>query len=126
MPRACGFPLYATTFSRAFRHQLDPLIVNGDESNRLPHVANLSFPGVDGSSLLNALTDIAVSSGSACTSASMAASHVLLAMGVTEDIAQRSIRFSLGRFTTLEEIDYVIKRFVEIIPRLRTEYGVAG
>ncbi len=97
------------------------IVVNGDEKNRLPHVANISFPGVDGSSLLNALTDIAISSGSACTSASMAASHVLRAMSVSEELALSSIRFSLGRFTTLAEVDYVVRRFAEIVPRLRSE-----
>jgi cysteine desulfurase len=108
----------------ALQQRLGKITVNGDDQHRLPHVANLSFPGVEGSSLLNALTDIAVSSGSACTSASIAASHVLRAMGLTDELAQSAIRFSLGRFTTDEEIDYVIERFAQIIPTLRKETGV--
>jgi len=110
----------------ALRARVGPVVVNGDEQNRLPHVANISFPGVDGNSLLNALDDIAISSGSACTSASMAASHVLLAMGLGEALAHGSIRFSLGRFTTPEEIDFTIERFAAIIPRLREEAGGVG
>lgn len=109
----------------ALSRQVGNIVVNGDENNRLPHVANLSFPGVDGPSLLNALPDIAISSGSACTSASLASSHVLRAMGRTEDLAQSAIRFSLGRFTTVEEIDYVIERFAKIIPMLRTDNAAA-
>ncbi|MDB5302298.1 MAG: IscS subfamily cysteine desulfurase [Phycisphaerales bacterium] len=104
-------------------HRVGPVVVNGDERNRLPHVANLSFPGLDGTSLLNALDDVAVSSGSACTSASLAASHVLMAMGLGDDLAHTAIRFSLGRFTTLEEIDYVVQKFAAVVPRLRNEHG---
>ncbi len=103
------------------RQRIGNVQVNGDERYRLPHVANLSFPDVDGNSLLNALTDLAVSSGSACTSASMAASHVLLAMGLGEERAHSAIRFSLGRFTTIEEIDYAIDRFSRIVTDLRNE-----
>lgn len=110
----------------ALARRVGPIHVNGDEKRRLPHVANLSFPGVDGNSLLTALSDVAVSSGSACTSASLAASHVLLSMGISEPLAHSSIRFSLGRFTTVEEIDYVVDRFAEIIPRLREESGYAS
>ena len=100
--------------------RIGPVISNGDPEHRLPHVANLSFPDVDGSSLLNALDDVAVSSGSACTSASMEASHVLRSMGVRRGIRRHStIRFSLGRFTTEEEIDYVVQKLTQIIPRLR-------
>lgn len=106
------------------RETVAPIVVNGDEAHRLPHVANISFPGVDGTSLIAALTDIAVSSGSACSSASMAASHVLLAMGLPEPLAHSAIRFSLGRFTTREEIDYVIDRFARLIPALRKESGI--
>ncbi|HEX4797079.1 MAG TPA: cysteine desulfurase family protein [Humisphaera sp.] len=98
-----------------------PIVVNGDQDHRLPHVANLSFPGVDGMSLLNALEEIAVSSGSACSSASLEASHVLRAMGLSEDLAHSSLRFSLGRFTTSTEIEAVIDHFKKIIPALRAE-----
>jgi cysteine desulfurase len=110
----------------SLKQRVGPVVMNGDERNRLPHVANLSFPGVDGTSLLNALDDVAVSSGSACTSASLAASHVLLAMGLGEARAHCAIRFSLGRFTTIEEIDYVAEKFAVIIPRLREEHGADG
>ena len=108
----------------ALQHRVGNVIVNGDARYRLPHVANLSFPGVDANALLNALPDIAVSSGSACTSASMAASHVLMAMGLGEERSHTAIRFSLGRFTTIEEIDYAVNRFAEVVPRLREEHGV--
>ena len=98
------------------------ITINGDRSARLPHVANIGFVGIDSSSLLHALPDIAVSSGSACTSASLSASHVLVAMGLPTELANASIRFSLGRFTTGEEIDQAIARLVEVIPRLRQEH----
>ena len=105
--------------------RVGPIVVNGSRAHRLPHVANVSFPGLDGSSLLAALDDVAVSSGSACTSASLQASHVLLAMGVTDDLAHSSIRFSLGRFTTREQIDYVVEKFSALVPRLRAEHAPA-
>jgi cysteine desulfurase len=107
----------------ALSHRVGPIVVNGERSARLPHVANLSFPNVDGTSLLNALDDIAVSSGSACTSASLEASHVLRAMGLSEDLAHSAIRFSLGRFTTPQEIDYVIEKLTRVVPLLRAERG---
>ncbi|HET6249966.1 MAG TPA: IscS subfamily cysteine desulfurase [Tepidisphaeraceae bacterium] len=105
----------------SLKQRLADVLVNGDEKHRLPHVANLSFPGLDGNALLNALPDVAVSSGSACTSASMSASHVLMAMGLGQERAHTAIRFSLGRFTTFEEIDYVVSRFAEVVPKLRQE-----
>jgi cysteine desulfurase len=107
--------------------RIGPVISNGDREHRLPHVANVSFGDIDGSSLLNALDDVAVSSGSACTSASMEASHVLRSMGIREELAHSTIRFSLGRFTTEEEIDYVVQKLTQIVPRLRaghTAYAV--
>ena len=97
--------------------------VNGQPSPILPHVANLSFEGVDGMSLLNALDGLAVSSGSACTSASMEASHVLRGMGICEALAHASIRFSLGRMTSDEEIEFAVTKVNEAIPRLRSEKG---
>ncbi len=103
--------------------RIGPVAINGDREHRLPHVANVSFPDVDGSSLLNALDDVAVSSGSACTSASLEASHVLRAMGVSEELAHSTIRFSLGRFTTRDEIDYVVEKLAESISRLRATQG---
>jgi cysteine desulfurase len=112
-------------FEAALAQHVSPVVVNGSCASRLAHVANLSFPGVDGLSLLNALDDIAVSSGSACASASMQASHVLRAMGLSDELAHCSLRFSLGRFTSEKEIDQVIERFSRLIRALRAEAGLA-
>lgn len=98
---------------------LDRVQVNGDRAHRLPHVSNLSFAGADGSSVLRALDDVALSSGSACTSASLQASHVLRAMGVADEMAHNSIRFSLGRLTTQEEVDYVARRLIGAVASCR-------
>jgi cysteine desulfurase len=87
--------------------------------HRLPGVTNLSFADADGASILRALDDVAVSSGSACTSASMAASHVLRAMGLSDELAYNSIRFSLGRFTTDADVDYVTKKVIRVVRNLR-------
>ena len=87
--------------------------------HRLPHNLNVSFAYVEGESLLMGINDVAVSSGSACTSATLEPSYVLKALGVGEDLAHTSIRFGLGRFNTQEEVDYVIKRVVEVVSRLR-------
>ena len=98
---------------------LDRVFVNGDRFHRLPQVSNLSFAAADGSSILRGLDDVAVSSGSACTSASLQASHVLRAMGLDDELAHNSIRFSLGRFTTEAEIDYVTQKVVRLVRSLR-------
>jgi cysteine desulfurase len=95
--------------------------VNGDTARRLPHVTNLAIGGVQGKRLLTEVTRrIAVSSGSACTSALPEPSHVLLAMGLSPELAEASLRFSLGRFTTPEEVDFAIAVLREEIPRLRS------
>ena len=86
---------------------------------RLPHNLNISFAFVEGESLLMGINDVAVSSGSACTSATLEPSYVLKALGVGEDLAHTSIRFGLGRFNTEEEVDYVTGRVVEVVTRLR-------
>lgn len=99
---------------------LDHTYVNGDLSQRVPNILNISFGNIDGESLLLALKDVAVSSGSACTSASVEPSHVLLALGVDRELAHSSIRFSLGRYTTREEIDYVVRVTVDAVTKLRT------
>lgn len=99
--------------------QLDEVYINGSMTERLPHNINLSFAYVEGESLLMGINDIAVSSGSACTSATLEPSYVLKALGVGEDLAHTSIRFGLGRFNTEEEVDYVIARVVETVNRLR-------
>ncbi|HEY2584640.1 MAG TPA: aminotransferase class V-fold PLP-dependent enzyme [Tepidisphaeraceae bacterium] len=98
---------------------LERVFVNGDTFHRLPNVSNLSFADADGSSILRGLDDIAVSSGSACTSASLQASHVLRAMGLSDDLAYNSIRFSLGRFTTDAEVDYAAEKVIRLVRALR-------
>lgn len=99
--------------------QLDEVYVNGSWEQRLPHNLNVSFAFVEGESLLMGISDVAVSSGSACTSATLEPSYVLKALGVGEDLAHTSIRFGLGRFNTEEEVDYVAERLVETVTRLR-------
>ena len=87
--------------------ELDEVFINGSMEHRLPHNLNISFAYVEGESLLMGINDIAVSSGSACTSATLEPSYVLKALGVGDDLAHSSIRFGLGRFNTEEEVDYV-------------------
>jgi cysteine desulfurase len=99
--------------------QLDEVSVNGDPLRRLPGNLHLSFAYIEGESLLMALKDIAVSTGSACTSASLEPSHVLRAIGLEEHLAHSSIRFGLGRFNTEEEVDYTARRVIEEVRRLR-------
>jgi cysteine desulfurase len=103
----------------AIMSQLDECYINGSIEHRLPHNINISFAFVEGESLLMGINDIAVSSGSACTSATLEPSYVLKALGVGEDLAHTSIRFGLGRFNTNEEVDYVVNRVVETVTRLR-------
>jgi cysteine desulfurase len=98
---------------------LDLVTVNGSLAHRLPGNLNVSFAYVEGEALMMAIKDVAVSSGSACTSASLEPSYVLRAMGVSDDLAHSSIRFGLGRFTTEEEIDWVIRLVVEKVKKLR-------
>ena len=94
--------------------------VNGSRIHRLPHTTNISFAGVDGQALLAGLgKDVALSSGSACTSASMEPSYVLKALGVRDELAHASLRLGLGRWTTVEEVDYAIGRIGETVARLR-------
>jgi cysteine desulfurase len=99
--------------------KLDEVYINGSMIHRLPHNLNMSFAYVEGESLLMGINDVAVSSGSACTSATLEPSYVLKALGVGEDLAHTSIRFGLGRFNTEEEVDYVASRVVETVKRLR-------
>jgi cysteine desulfurase len=98
---------------------LDEVFVNGDLERRVPGNLNMSFAYVEGESLLMGIDDIAVSSGSACTSASLEPSYVLKALGVGEDLAHTSIRFGLGRFNTEEEVDYVTDKVTATVRRLR-------
>jgi cysteine desulfurase len=104
---------------RALEERLGPLPLNGHPRDRLPGCLNLSFPGVDGASLITAFRDLALSAGSACTSGETTPSYVLRAMGVSDDLAAASLRFGLGRFTTVEEVDYAAARVVEEVERLR-------
>jgi cysteine desulfurase len=99
---------------------LDEVHVNGHPTERLPGNMNLSFAFVEGESLLMGLKEIAVSAGSACTSAAIEPSHVLRAIGMAEDLAHTAIRFGLGRFNTVEEVDFTVRRVVEEVRRLRS------
>jgi cysteine desulfurase len=102
-----------------FRSRLDHVILNGDEEQRYPGIVNISFAYVEGESLLMALNTVALSSGSACTSASLEPSYVLRALGVSEDLAHTSLRFGLSRFTTKKEVDYVLEKCSKEVERLR-------
>jgi cysteine desulfurase len=98
---------------------LEESYLNGHPTNRLPGNLNISFAYVEGESLLMGMKDIALSSGSACTSATLEPSYVLRALGVGVELAHSSIRFGLGRFNTEEEVDYTIKKVIEIVTKLR-------
>src|SRR5216683_1151167 len=98
---------------------LDEVYINGSAEHRLPGNLNISFAYVEGESLLMGINDVAVSSGSACTSATLEPSYVLKALGTGDDLAHSSIRFGLGRFNTETEVDYVAERVVETVERLR-------
>lgn len=99
--------------------EIDEVYVNGDLAHRVPHNLNISFNFVEGESLIMAVKDIAVSSGSACTSASLEPSYVLRALGRSDELAHSSIRFSIGRFTTEEDVDYTINLLKTKIGKLR-------
>src|SRR5213083_828773 len=99
--------------------ELDEIYINGDLQRRLPGNLNMSFAYVEGESLLMGINDVAVSSGSACTSASLEPSYVLKALGAGDDLAHSSIRFGLGRWTTEEEVDYVADKLTTVVTRLR-------
>lgn len=99
--------------------EIDEVYVNGDLKQRVPHNLNISFNFVEGESLIMAVKDIAVSSGSACTSASLEPSYVLRALGRSDELAHSSIRFSIGRFTTEEDIDYTVALMKSKIGKLR-------
>jgi cysteine desulfurase len=112
---------------RALRDRLEARLLkalpdavrNGDPDARLPHLANVSFPYVEGESLIMGIKELAVSSGSACTSASLEPSYVLKSLGLGDELAHSSIRFSLGRFTTEQEVDYAADRVIAEVKRLR-------
>jgi cysteine desulfurase len=98
---------------------LPDAVRNGNPNRRLPHLANLSFPYVEGESLIMGVKELAVSSGSACTSASLEPSYVLKSLGLGDELAHSSIRFSLGRFTTEAEVDFAADRVIAEVKRLR-------
>jgi cysteine desulfurase len=100
-------------------NELDEVYINGSMEHRLPHNLNMSFAYVEGESLLMGINDVAVSSGSACTSATLEPSYVLKALGAGDDLAHSSIRFGLGRFNTEEEVDYVAAKVVSVVRKLR-------
>ena len=99
--------------------QIEEVYVNGDMEHRVPHNLNVSFNYVEGESLIMAIKDLAVSSGSACTSASLEPSYVLRALGRSDELAHSSIRFSVGRFTTEEEVDFAVKLLQDKVGKLR-------
>src|SRR5271157_647405 len=103
----------------AIMGQLDEVYINGSVEHRLPGNLNISFAYVEGESLLMGINDIAVSSGSACTSATLEPSYVLKALGAGDDLAHSWIRFGIGRFNTEAEVDYVAERVVDTVKRLR-------
>mgnify|MGYP001182303748 FL=1 len=100
-------------------NNLDEVYLNGHPEKRLPNNLNVSFAYVEGESFIMGLKDVAVSSGSACTSASLEPSYVLKALNVGDDLAHSSIRFGLGRFNTEEEVDYVIDQIIKVVKKLR-------
>jgi cysteine desulfurase len=99
--------------------EIDETYINGSMEHRLPHNLNISFAYVEGESLLMGINDIAVSSGSACTSATLEPSYVLKALGMGDDLAHSSIRFGIGRFNTQEEIEYTADKLIDVVKKLR-------
>jgi cysteine desulfurase len=98
---------------------MEEVYLNGSKEQRVPGNLNISFAFVEGESLLMSLKDLAVSSGSACTSASLEPSYVLRALGLNDELAHSSIRFSFGRFTTEEEVDYAVAQIEDAVSKLR-------
>ncbi len=108
-----------TRLQKKFEDALDYVHVNGSMAHRLPGNLNMSFVYVEGESLLMGINDIAVSSGSACTSATLEPSYVLKALGLGDDVAHSSIRFGLGRFNSEAEVDYVADKLIDVVQKLR-------
>jgi len=100
--------------------EIPHIFLNGDKNNRFPGNLNFSFAAIEGESMIMAIKDLAVSSGSACTSSSLEPSYVLHALGLSDDLAHTSIRFGIGKFTTIEEIDYAIKLIKQKVEKLRS------
>jgi cysteine desulfurase len=104
---------------KKFEDNLDEIHINGTMEHRLPGNLNMSFVYVEGESLLMGINDIAVSSGSACTSATLEPSYVLKALGLGDDVAHSSIRFGIGRFNTEAEVDYIADKLIDTVKKLR-------
>ena len=100
--------------------QMPGVTLNGSEDKRIPGLINLAFEGVDGETLLLGLDRVAVSSGSACTSATVEPSYVLRALGVADELASSSLRFTVGRFTTQDDIDTAATHVCEVVQKLRS------
>jgi cysteine desulfurase len=118
-PEAARLTALRDRLNDGLHRNLDEIFVNGSMEHRLPGSLNVSFAYVEGESLLMGISDIAVSSGSACTSATLEPSYVLKALGTGDDLAHSSIRFGLGRFNTAEEVDYVVEKLSSVVKRLR-------
>lgn len=118
-PEAIRLTALRERLKQGIVNELDEVYINGHPTERLPGNMNISFAYVEGESLLMGLKEIAVSTGSACTSASLEPSYVLRAIGVEEELAHTSIRFGLGRFNTEEEVDYTVQRVAKEVRRLR-------
>ncbi len=118
-PEAARLTALRDRLNEGLRRNLDEIFVNGSMEHRLPGNLNVSFAYVEGESLLMGISDIAVSSGSACTSATLEPSYVLKALGTGDDLAHSSIRFGLGRFNTEEEVDFVVGKVSAVVKRLR-------
>jgi len=106
-------------FFKALKDRLPDIYLNGDFDRRIPGNLNVSFAYVEGEGLMMGIKELAVSSGSACTSASLEPSYVLRALGVEEELAHTSLRLGLGRFSTEQEVDYAVEHIVEAVNRLR-------
>ena len=113
-------------FEARLLDELPDLLVNSRKAPRLPQTTNISFRGLEANNLMTALRNLAVSSGSACTSGSNKPSHVLKAMGLSSEDARAALRFSLGRYTTKEEIDYAAEQVIEGVSRLRSKAAVSA
>jgi cysteine desulfurase len=118
-PEAARLTALRDRLNEGLHRNLDEIYINGSMAHRLPGNLNVSFAYVEGESLLMGISDIAVSSGSACTSATLEPSYVLKALGTGDDLAHSSIRFGLGRFNTEEEVDFVVEKLSAVVRRLR-------
>ena len=118
-PEAARLTALRDRLNDGLHRHLDDIFVNGSMEHRLPGNLNVSFAYVEGESLLMGISDIAVSSGSACTSATLEPSYVLKALGTGDELAHSSIRFGLGRFNTEEEVDFVVDKLSAVVKRLR-------